>query len=102
MHFTNILKLQFYQSGLKPLSTVVFKSATNISMWFDRFKKHTMLINMNEYFTGQDIFAFHPSCDAKYHLENSYTSFQVENVEENVTYLEYTSQTTIGGCRVYL
>ena len=34
---------------------MVFKSATDIFFWLDQFIEHTVLINMNEYFTRQII-----------------------------------------------
>jgi len=56
-----------------------------------------MLINMHDFVSGPVIFAIHDGCDAKYHLDNSTSSFpfQMKNVEENVQFLEYTSPTTI-------
>jgi len=37
-----------------------------------------MLINMNEYFIRQFIFALHRACDAIYSLENVSTPFQMK------------------------
>jgi len=53
--------------------------------------------HQHEYLIGQVVFALHPVCDAKYHLENSSLNapFQMKNLEENVSYLEYTSPTSI-------
>ena len=52
---------------------------------------------MNDYFIGQIVFAIHPACNAKYHLDNSSLSspFLMKSVEENLSYLEHTSLTSI-------
>ena len=48
---------------------------------------------MHEYFSGQIVFELHPACDAMYYIQNSSTAvpFQMRQVEENISFLEYTS-----------
>ena len=61
-------QVDIYQTGLRHLTLIHFRSAADIAQWFDKFLEHAMLINMHEYFTGRVIFALHDACDAQYHL----------------------------------
>jgi hypothetical protein len=50
-------QIEIYQNGLRSLTLVNFRSASDIAQWFDKFLEHAMLINMHEFFTGRVIFA---------------------------------------------
>ena len=43
-------QIEIYQSGLRSLTLVNFRSATDIAQWLDKFLEHAMLINMHEFF----------------------------------------------------
>ena len=49
-------QIEIYQSGLRSLTLVNFRSAADIAQWFDKFLEHAMLINMHEFFTGRVTF----------------------------------------------
>jgi len=53
-----------------------------------------LLINIHEYFSDQVCFHLHPACDAMFHLKRSSSAspFHMKVVEDNIAFLEYTSQ----------
>ena len=61
------------------------------------FNQVSLLINMHEYFSGQVCFHSHPACDAMFHLKRSSSTspFHMKIVEENTTFLEYTTPKSI-------
>ena len=56
-------QIEIYQSGLRSLTLVNFRSATDLAQWLDKFLDHAMLIKMHEFFTDHVIFAIHDACD---------------------------------------
>jgi len=42
-------QIEIYQSGLRSLTLVNFRSANDIAQWLDKFLEHAMLINMYEF-----------------------------------------------------
>ena len=65
-----------------------------MAQWYEDLMAQALLFNMHENFSGQVLFQLHPACDAMYYIENSSTSapFQMRQVEENISFLEYTFQ----------
>ena len=43
-------QIEIYQSGLRLLTLVNFRSAADIAQWFDKFLEDAMMINMHEFF----------------------------------------------------
>ena len=91
------LQITSYQTGLQTLSNQIFTSPTIMSRWYEDFMSQALLINMHEYFYGQIEFALLPACDALYHLRfaSPANPFQMKAVDDNISFLEYTSPTTI-------
>ena len=54
-------------------------------------------ISMTEYFTGQIEFQIHPACDALYRIKNAMSGnpFQMKSVEDNVSFVECSSPSSI-------
>ena len=70
------LQISVFQSGINNLSNRTFRSAGDISIWFDEFLAQAFLINM--------------------YISTSSSPFQMESVDDNIAFLEYTSPTSIG------
>jgi hypothetical protein len=83
-----------YQTGLQQFSSRIFHNATALAQWYEDLMAQALLINMHEYFSGQVIFELHPVCDAMFYIQNSST-FQMRQVEENISFLEYTSPSNL-------
>ena len=86
-----------YQTNLQQFSNRIFHNATSLAQWYEDLMAQALLINMHEYFSGQIIFELHPACDAMFYIQNSSTAvpFQMRQLEENISFLEYTSSSTL-------
>jgi hypothetical protein len=93
-------QIELFLNNLKSFSKTIFATPADIRIWYNQIMDKAGLINMHEYFCDQVTFKLHPLCDADFHRQyhrrmGTPDLFSMKNVDENVSYLEYTSPSTI-------